>query len=438
MMAKFLMICLAASLVAARASGQIEGDLITARSASGQFTARKLDHNPLPPRFADGVRAPMSGAWAFLLQPPALTPTNDMRLVPALLIVTCERIKNSLLLDLGLADEWRGRIDLFINSHRGEEEGTLLTAVRESEGWRYELELPAHIKARMLMRAIVQVLLLEAANRNAGDQTAEIPLWLIEGVSAHLDACNLPIFFVQPQVEYVANRFKLTEQDAVREQLRRNTALTFQQLCWPAAEDLAGDKYKLYSDCAQLFVEELLDLPDGRRGLYQMIQQLGSHLNWQTAFLLGFKPRFAQLLDVEKWWGLTCAEFSSQDSGRHGIEKSLREIQDALDVPVEVQFDTNRLATSAEITLEEAITEWKYAKVEPVLERAVQILNLLRWRIAPELGQLADAYRLTLTEYLRTAPSDPATLAYKKDTCRRLRQLDEQREMLRRKLTAAK
>jgi hypothetical protein len=439
MIVKFLVIWLATCLVAGQALAQTLADLVTAQSASGQFTARKLDHNPFPAKPADFVRAAMNGAWALVVQPAPARATTEVKLVPALLTVSCDRIKNAFLIDLGMADQWRGKIDLFINASRSEDQGTLLTAVRSQEGWRYELELPPQIKPRMLMRAVVEALLLETANREAGNQTAEIPLWLIEGVSSHLEAYNLPTFVVQPQVEWVADKVKLTQLDSVRDQLRRNAPLTFQQLSWPAPENLAGESYAQYSNCAQLFFDELLRLPDGRRCLRRMIQQLPHHLNWQTAFLLGFAPHFADLRDVEKWWWLACANFCGHDfTLRHGFQESWRKIQDALDVPVEIHLNPDRLAAPAEVTLEEVILDWKLAQMAPVLERCIQNLDLLRFQIAPELGPLVDAYRLTLQNYLRESQTAGATLAFKKAACKQLRLLDEQREMLRKKMASAK
>jgi hypothetical protein len=440
MILKFLMIWSAACLVAGQAPAQVLGDLVTARSASGQFTARSLNQNPYPIKSAGALPTPMEGAGVFVArQPQAAAAGAEVKLVPALLIVSCDRIKNAFPVDLGEAGESGGRIDLFINASRPEDQGSLLTAVRGQDDWRYELELPAQIKPEMLMRAIVAALLLERANRDAGDQSAEIPLWLIEGLSAHLQAYNLPTFFVQPHIEMVPKKIKLAEQEAVREQLRSNDPLTFQQLSWPDPTNLAAENFPLYSNCAQLFFEELLRFPDGRRCLRGMLQQLAHHLNWQTAFLTAFGAHFAQLRDVEKWWGLACADFCGHDlTPRRAFQESWKKIQDALDVPVEVQFSPDRLATPAEVTLEEVIMEWKLAQVVPVLERCIQNLELLRFQVTPELSPLADAYRLALQKYLRESQNPGPILVYKKDAAKQLRLLDEQREKLRQKMAGAK
>ena len=439
MIAKFLMTCLAMCLIAREASAQIWRGLVTAQSASGQFTARTFDHHSSGLKPPVVSRVPINGDWAFMLQPPPTPATTEIKLVPALLIVSCDRIKNAFLIDLGMGDAWRGRIDLFINAARPENDGTLLAAVRGLDGWRYELELPQEIKPQMLMRTVVEALLVEAANRDAGDQSAEIPLWLIEGISAHLQAYNLPTFFVQPQMQMAANKVKLTELNAVRDQLRRNAPLTFQQLSWPEPENLAGENCQLYSSCAQLFFDELLRFPDGPRCLREMIQQLPHHLNWQTAFLMGFSPHFGQLRDVEKWWALACADFCGADwTRRRGLQESWRRIQDALDVPVEIHFGPDRLPTPAEVTLEEVISQWNLAQVVPVLERCTQNLDLLRVQIAPELGPLVEAYRTTLQRYLHDSQNAGPTLVFKKAACKELRLLDDQREMLRQKMASVK
>ncbi len=437
MTVKFLAIYSAICLVGGAASAQVLGDLVTVRSVSGQFTVRALENGAS--KSAASFPMSMNAGGALAPRTPQAGPAAEVRLAPAYLIVSCDRIKNAFLIDLGMRDEWSGKIDLFIKPARPEKDGTLLAAVRGGDTWRYELELPPEIKARMLVRTVVEALLVELANRDAGNQSAEIPLWLIEGLSAHLEAYNLPTFVVEPHMPRVANKVKLTEQESVRDQLRRNMPLSFDQLSWPEPDNLTGENYTLYSDCAQLLLEDLLRLPDGPRCLRAMIQQLPQHRNWQAAFLAGFRPHFAQLRDVEKWWGLACADFCGRDfTRRHGFQESWRMLQEALDVSVEVHFSPDRLPTPAEVTLEEVISEWNRAQVVPVLERCAQNLVLVRFQIAPELGPLADAYRLTLLTYLRQSQTPGTTLVYKKAACKRLRLLDERRALLRQKLASAK
>jgi hypothetical protein len=435
---KLLTICAALSLTVTSARAQTFG-VVKAESASGQFTCRTVENQAVSLPNRNVAEVPLAGTSGFIVQPPGSLTNRDVKLVPSLLIVSCDRIKSALLRDLGMSDEWRGKIDLYINPSRFEVQGTLLAGIRTLDGWRFELQTPPELKSETLIRSVVQALLLEIADRSAGDQTAEIPLWLVEGLSAHLESFNLPTFVVQPHVELVANRFALPQQDAVRDEFRRHAPMTFQQLNLPLAENLEGDQYHLYSNCAQLFVEELLHFPDGARCLRQMLAELPRHLNWQTSFLLAFHSHFTDLRSVEKWWGLVCVDFTESDSPRRRtFGESWRKIQDALDVPVEVRVTPDRLPTPAAITLEEVITDWKSADAAPIIEHCMLNLYLLRPQLVPDLVPVVDAYRAALQEYLRSSQTAAPTLAYKKAVCKALRSLDDQREAMRKKIASAK
>ena len=180
----------------------------------------------------------------------------------------------------------------------------------------------------------------------------------------------------------------------------------------PEAETLAGSNCDLYLGCARLFFEELLRLHDGNRCLSNMILQLPRHWNWQTAFLEAFSPHFNQLLDVEKWWGLACVNFTGVDfEARFSPRESSRKLQDSLDVPVEVRLSQDELPAPAEITLQEVISDWEPSHAAPVLERAVENLELLRRKAAPEFIPLLDRYLGTLQSFLNdTRPGRPAWL----------------------------
>jgi hypothetical protein len=75
-------------------------------------------------------------------------------------------------------------------------------------------------------------------------------------------------------------------------------------LSWPAAEQLVGERGELYRSSAQLFVHQLLNLPEGAACMRTMLEQLPLYYNWQFAFLHAFHELFPQPVDVEKWWSL--------------------------------------------------------------------------------------------------------------------------------------
>jgi hypothetical protein len=161
----------------------------------------------------------------------------------------------------------------------------------------------------ILLRKLFQTLLLEMANRHAAVQSADIPLWLVEGMSAHLQA-NQPGDLHAAAGPVRVREHRLEQRFANDAQgIAPTPALAFQQLSWPQESDLTAEGLPLYRSCAQLFLEELLRFDDGRACLRSMIGQLAEHWNWQTAFLLAFHSHFDQVLDVEKWWSVELCEF---------------------------------------------------------------------------------------------------------------------------------
>jgi hypothetical protein len=437
---KLLMVLLAAACLIANVDAQLTPAFVVAKSHSGQFTARAIARNSTARPLA-AMKIPMAGTWAFALQMPnprANSGTNNyVELDPALLVISCERLKEALLLELAANDAWSGRIDLLINSALPEGEEPFLVASLRREGWYYELQLPKSVKPDRLLRALVHVMLLEMANRADSTESAEIPLWLIEGMTAHLRAFNLPTFLVQPKATIVANRLKLDGLDVVREHLRKEPALTFQALSWPDVEQARGAA-GLYRDSAQLLVYELLHFKHGRVALHNMIMQLPTHENWQFTFLSAFRAQFTKPLDVEKWWALTCVTFVGNNAmQKWTVNETRNELQKLLDVPVDVHLSTNRLAAPAEITLQEVILHWQRTPETAVIERTIAGLQMLRLHCAPEMDGLLVAYQKTIRDYLqerdrplRTLHGDESSrlTSLKKSVCRQLDKLDAQRE----------
>jgi hypothetical protein len=437
MKTKVVAFCCALAL--GRADAQPGLDVLTAKSASGQFVA----FAPRRPGLPIAILQPSGVPGQFNLSPTERTNSDaKLPLDPFLLVISCERIKESLMLTLGRQDAWRGNITLLIRPGLPEDQGPLLEGVHSPQGWNYQLTLPSPIEPNLLFRAIVEALLTEMANRHAGAHSAELPLWLVAGVSAHLQADNLPILLLQPQSRINTNQVKLPALEAVRAQLRQQPPLTFQELCWPEPEKVTGRNGGVYTACAQLFVEELLGLKDGNRCLDAMIDKLPQHLNWQTSFLEAFSPYFGQLLDVEKWWELACVNVTSVDlASRFSPPDSWHKLQQALDVPVEVHFSPDRLPAQAVITLQEVISTWEPAQAGAALQRTAGKLLMLRAQVAPDLLPLLDGYLSTVQNCLNDTrpgvassparnPQPPPVIA-RNAACKKLDALDAQRDALR-------
>lgn len=465
---------LATSFVVAQPLNLPGSRFVVARSYSGQFTAREMrdrSHWTSPP---SAMRIPVAGSWAFLINAPPkvdLEATEEVPLEPPLVVVTCERLKEMFLMEAGMVDNWRGRIDLIINRTLPQEKGPRLTAVHGPEGWSYELELPSTIRPAILVRSVIQTLLLEVANRQAGIQSAEIPFWLVDGLSAHLQAFNLPTYILRPNLQTAGyQKLSITGMEEVRSVLGQRAPLTFQQLSWPEKSDVAGKDEQLYRCCAQLLFESLQHLPDGQACFQRMLAESPKHYNWQTSFLIGFHSHFAALVDVEKWWGVNCVNFVSANlSAARTAQESYHQLQDALDVPVEVKLGPSPDVAAARVTLQEAITQWDPAAAQKAVQRAVlelQQLELFNYRcemnldfsvasasvvpdprempaaqtrLTRDINQLVSQYLGTLVNYLKqsSASAHDGVFHYsgftvaKKEAVRQLNSLDQQRFALR-------
>ncbi|HEX4121713.1 MAG TPA: hypothetical protein VH619_13915 [Verrucomicrobiae bacterium] len=426
-------------------------EIMTAESSSRQFIAREFQLGGVPAA-AGAILRSRSDSQGFLFvsrTSPSEVTESKITLDPSILVVSCERLKSLFLTELGLVDRWQGTVSLMIDPASKKEKEPRLTAIYRPNGWTYSLELPKTIETRVLARALLETLFLEVANRNAGSQCAEIPCWLVEGMGAQLKAFNFPTYILQPGVELDGNRVKLEGLDMVRSEFRRHAPLSFQELSWPTDADKTGDGLELYRTCAQLFLEQLLQFDDGRALLVKMLQEMPDHLNWQTAFLSAFHPHFQQLLDVEKWWGLSCVDFTKSDIAEPlTSQNSWKDLQDALDVPVQVHFEAEKMPAEAKITLQEVITQWSPSDAIPALERATEQLKFLHLRASLEFRPLVDQYLKVLAGYLNSdrGPRLEWTLGknhpsvfklLKSDTVEQLDALDKHREAFRPQRTAS-
>jgi hypothetical protein len=229
---------------------------------------------------------------------------------------------------------------------------------------------------------------------------------------------------------------------AAREVLQNAPVLTFDQMSWPADAQMEGADGGAYFASAQLFLDELLGLKNGPAKMRALLAELPAHLNWQTAFFAVYQDEFKRPLDVEKWWALRVVNFAARAPGpRWTSEVSRDRLAELLNVPVEVRSNSNALPSHAEISLQAALKSLNPAEREWVTRLKVRDLGLVELRLAPPFGNLADGYRLTLTDFLgelktkktaadyavnKHAPAAhrPASLA---DTLKKLDALDRRR-----------
>lgn len=422
-------------VVAARAQLP-PSSVVAARSISGQFAV-----------------LPAQQISPFGARPVVLTNADLVRLEPALLAISAERIKKSLWQELQIDDggQWRGEIFLALHSARSLDENVTIISSRFNGRWTYRVELPDIISRTRLTRAITTVVLQEFANRNAGNRSAEIPGWLVEGLSQQLLAANSAGFILSPpaasQNGIAEKRIVATQRgwDLLMEAhriLQNQEALTFEQLSWPSDAQLAGRDGGVYRASAQLFVDELLNLKDGARNLQQMLQTLPDFLNWQIAFRDAFKAEFPTTLDLEKWWAVETVNFAALDIGPMWTEEASRDkLDEILTVPVEYRVASNNFPAHAEISLQAVIRNFDLARKVSVLQVKLRDLRLAELRMSPQFAGLTAQYVQTISEYLGQRPAPRKVVFGKnfsvapikpdmKKTLKRLDSLDASRRAL--------
>jgi hypothetical protein len=382
-------------------------DLSATRSVSGQFVVTGTA----------GSRLAASRAIA--------TNASFVRLEPALLAVSAERFKESLgrelspeLGGLSALASPHGKIFLVLHPAQSADEPVTIVSRRSPDGWDYQVQLPDVVARTQLARALTGVLLLQLANRDARDRTAEVPAWLIDGLSQELLALDWQQVILSSPATMIAgeptSRVFITARGldslaGARSLLRDHAALTFEQLSWPDEAQVSGADGGIYRASAQLFVKSLLELKDGPAHLREMLRTLPGFYNWQTAFQSAFRENFSRPLEVEKWWALQVVNFVARDPGPTWTPAVSRaRLDEILSVPVEMRTASNALPTHAEISFQSVIRNFEPAQQIDILQPKLRDLELAELRMARPFAVLADGYRQALADYLglgkRTRP----------------------------------
>lgn len=423
------------------------GEAVTVRSRSGQFTVyadRQILAQALPGKLGS---VPLGQGHLFWFTPEKST--NDVarvRLVPSLTAVSCERLKEALHEELGRPAAPGGKVHLILSSQTGPDTIRFL-AGPSPRGWIYTLELPIEMDAQQFTAVVLQALMTDLAHTANDQEQIEIPMWLLLGMTAHLQATTLESFALHPNWQMTRDKVRPTASADLRERFSRELPLTFDQLSWP--ENLSPDQAGLFRDSSHLLVGELLRLKGGREGLARFLTLLPRHKNWQFAFLEAFHGQFEALVDVEKWWALRFSTLGGRNlANLWSAEESWSRLKAALDIPVQIHLDANRLPVEGKISLQEVLGQWDAARQEMALRKTVSQLRYLRLRVQPELVGLVDDYRKVLENHLegraksgssklRGEPAALNSVVWKKATLRQLDLLDEQRVRLRQKMQTA-
>ncbi len=328
--------------------------------------------------------------------------TNLIALDSGVLAILAERIKESLLRELGAPDQWRGKIHFILHPATPGTIPVFVQNIRFTDAWQYQVDLHDRVDAAQLTRVVVQSLLQEMANRNAGQRAAELPVWLVEGLSAQVLQGGGPTLVPQPRTRQLYESIAPDSFQTARTVLMKQAPYTFSDLSLPSAQQVSGEGWPVYQASAQVFVAQLLSLPEGRAQLREFIARLPRYWNSQLAFIESHRAHFGTMLDVEKWWSLAALNFGNRDHfAKWSHAASLARLDDILQVPVEVQPAATAPAQAARLRHQEALEKLEYPAQRALLQRTAGQIQWLQLNAPPDLARLMNDYRVTLLGYLR-------------------------------------
>lgn len=366
----------------------------------------------LPARGLPADRSVRSTSGQFLVVGPAPQASNSLtnrqsertpllRLDAYQLSVISERVKSAMLRELALPDRWRGRIRLNVQSYARPDQTIGVESTRAMDGWHYHVAVPEHVQPQRLVRGLVQVLVLEMANRHAGWQLAEPPLWLAEGMAARIWQSHRASLTLSPHT-LTATTFRQTDPLApTRVFLLTNAPINFAQLSLAPPELLTVERLVLYQHCSHLLLGELQRLPGGRDLLAAFVFGLPQHLNWQTSFLRTYAGHFPNLLAVEKWWALAVASFTGRDPSQiWSFDRAWKQVEDVLLTPALVSQDPESLPERTLLPIQQVLLRWDGITARQILRQKAAQLTGLQRNVPTEMILLVERYRAALETYL--------------------------------------
>lgn len=406
-------------------------------------------------QFQVSSRRPSISAYSLQLS----TAPDMITLEPALAAVSCERIKQELLRELGIRDQWKGKIFVIIVPALSTDDPVGVAPEKFAGVWNCGIQLPDVIDRERFVEAVVRACLTEIGNRNSHGRFAEIPEWVVQGFTGQLlGFCEEELVLAPPQMgkngfsvtrmgvdltdspiasgPNIHNLNPLAEAIAI---VHTNRPLTFEELSWPTDDQLMGDSRDNYRSSSQLFVSQLLRLRNGPASMSAMLAELPNYLNWQLAFLDAFHRSFDEQLDVEKWWALQLADFTGRDLLHLWTpEESWKKMDEFFQIPIDVKIGPAP-AMRTDITFQTAIRGWSRTRQLMLLKQKLWDLELLRARVSLDYMPLVEDYQEALQVYYkkrvsgaRNIPrSGPLLDKLEEETIQKLDDLDSTREKMR-------
>jgi hypothetical protein len=376
--------------------GAVTVDHRTIVSHSGQIHVRALDGFRVPPFLRQDEEA-----------------AGIIVLSPELLAVSAERIKAGVLKQLGTTDRGRAKIRFNFAAGKSDPNKFYVDSRKFTNGWSYRVTISPKIRRQVWLRGCVGIFLLEMANRMAGERSAEVPIWMIDGIATELSQSALvelsPSFTDQIQVGgsnpglgrvIVPQR---TEDPLIgtRRFLAQNIPVSVSELFFPTGQHLGGNRTAVYQRSAHFFFRQLASLRAGKASLQLFISSLSSHLNWQQAFFPSFQEQFTSMLELEKWWSVALTDLTQLTPiSSWSIPASLSYLDRILMPAALVGQKRDELAQRRNFTIQQLMAQWDFKDQSPTLQQVTNRLRVLYIYAAPQLQNVIQGYLNTIQTYL--------------------------------------
>jgi hypothetical protein len=344
------------------------------------------------------------------------------QLEPQLVAVTAERIRFALTRELGLRDAFRDKVHVIVQDWAPAEQRIGIVSQMHTDGFVYKMVMPGRVKGVQFVKGLVQVLLLELANRDVA-RCAELPTWLVEGMTRQMLTRIVPAT--------VLNRDPLTIERAGYDRLggsktflKTNTPVTIQELSFADLSKSSAEQLAQYEASSHLLVHQLLQLKGGPQLMTRFIQSLPRTLNWQTAQFHVYKEHFDSPLALEKWWLLNWAQFRSREEREAwSVPVTLDRLDSILHTPMEVRTDTNNIPHQRDASLQELIQLAEFAVQKDLLAQKLQHMAFMSLSVATPAVPLWSAYQRAIESYLQKRNVNEYQPGLKSDPEQRLQAL---------------
>ena len=378
-----LVVCLSTWEDIVRAQGLVLPRAEIARSRSGQFLV-----------------FPASPSSSPLRTGPVQPGQPKLELNASLLAVSCERVKEVILNYLRIPDQWRHPVRIFLYRARTARDPVRLIATWHPDGWNYRIEIPERVEEEVLIRTLSRVVVQEIIQRPYRKRSIAVPTWLNEALTAHLMVSLRTVAILRPETFLLGERLQSDPVHSAYQRLHQQLPMSYQGLVRPPDLDSSVEIRRRYQASAQVFLDELLDLDNGRMALHRMMIDVGRTPDWETAFLKAFAAHFKNPTDVEMWWAVILAHLRTQGIGRSlNYEVSLSKLDSTLTVYLPGPAGAAPELQPVTVTGIMEGADWN--QHQKILPGMINRLEMLRLVAEPQVANLAQAYHQTLEDYLR-------------------------------------